>query len=42
MVDFSSIEIHGEACQLRKNWPKLADAALLAEMDVLEIQVDGP
>src|SRR5215472_5058110 len=39
MVDSSSVEIHGKACQLRKNWPKLANAALLTEMNVLEIQV---
>ena len=37
MVDFSSVEIHGEARQLRKNRPKLADSGLLTEMDVLEI-----
>ena len=29
MVDFSSVEIDGEACQLRDNWRKLADTALL-------------
>ena len=37
MVDFPSVEIHGEACQLRKNWPKLANTGLLTEMDILEI-----